>query len=83
MEEFRTGIEQANMNILPREFQMMMEELDPQQQGAVNYKAFLNQVYVTRLYLQELELQQVLQEADTEGRGGITIAEMKQLLFED
>jgi len=34
------------------------------------------------MYLKELQLYNALQEADTEGRGGVTINEMKQLLAE-
>ena len=32
------------------------------------------------MYLKELQLYNVLREADREGRGGVTINEMKQIL---
>lgn len=41
---------------------------------------FLDEVYVTKMYLKAMELYNTLQDADTEGRGGVTIAEMKQIL---
>ena len=50
--------------------------------GKINYKVFLNEVYMCTLYLKELQLYNTLQEADTEGRGGVTIAEMKLILAE-
>ena len=43
---------------------------------------FLDSVYVTKMYLKELQLYNTLQLKDTEGRGGVTIAEMKQILTE-
>ena len=70
------------MNVLPREFEMIVKELDPQQRGVIQYKLFLDEVYVTKMYLKEMELYNTLQDADTEGRGGVTIAEMKQILTE-
>ena len=56
---------------------MIVKELDPQQRGVIQYKFFLNEVYVTKMYLKEMQLYNTLQDADTEGRGGVTIAEMK------
>ena len=61
---------------------MIVKELDPQQRGVIQYKLFLDEVYVTKMYLKEMELYNTLQDADTEGRGGVTIAEMKQILTE-
>jgi len=61
---------------------MIVKELDPQKRGVIQYKLFLDEVYVTKMYLKEMELYNTLQDADTEGRGGVTIAEMKQILTE-
>uniref|UniRef100_A0A7S3MP78 EF-hand domain-containing protein n=1 Tax=Favella ehrenbergii TaxID=182087 RepID=A0A7S3MP78_9SPIT len=61
---------------------MIVKELDPQNRGVIQYKFFLNEVYVTKMYLKEMALYNTLQDADTEGRGGVTIAEMKQILAE-
>ena len=79
-EEFQQGLQQGNMPILPREFQIIASELDPEETGRIRYKVFLNEVYITKMYLKELQLYNTLQEADTQGRGGVTIAEMKQIL---
>ena len=68
------------MGLSPREFAMLVQELDPNNSGTIQYRVFLNEVYVTKMYLKEMELYNTLQEADTEGRGGVTIAEMKNIL---
>ena len=70
------------MGLSPREFAMLVQELDPNKSGTIQYRVFLNEVYVTKMYLKEMELYNTLQEADTEGRGGVTIAEMKNILSE-
>ena len=70
------------MPILPREFALIVKELDEAETGLINYKVFLDSVYITKMYLKELQLYNTLQEADTEGRGGVTINEMKQILAE-
>ena len=80
--EFMAGLMEGGMPILQREFDMIVKELDPKQRGVIQYKLFLNEVYVTKMYLKELQLYNTLQDADTEGRGGVTIAEMKQILAE-
>ncbi len=68
--------------MLQREFDIICDELDKEKTGKINYKLFLNEVYITKMFLKELQLYNTLQEADTEGRGGVTIAEMKQILAE-
>ena len=68
------------MPMLPREFSLIVRELDPRETGQINYKFFLDEVYITKMYLKELELYNTLIESDHEGRGGVTIAEMKQIL---
>jgi len=68
--------------MLQREFDLIVKELDVKETGKINHKVFLNEVYITKMFLKELQLYNTLQEADTEGRGGVTIAEMKQILAE-
>jgi Ca2+-binding EF-hand superfamily protein len=70
------------MPILGREFGVICKELDPDETGRIHYKIFLDSVYITKMYLKELQLYNTLQEADTQGRGGVTIIEMKQILAE-
>ena len=68
------------MPILPREFAVICKELDQENTGRINYKIFLDSVYITKMYQKALQLYNTLQEADREGRGGVTIVEMKQIL---
>ena len=68
------------MAMLPREFGVIVDELDPDKTGKIEYKTFLDSVYITKMYMKGLELFNTLQEADKEGRGGVTITEMKQIL---
>jgi hypothetical protein len=42
------------MPILPREFTVIVNELDPDQSGRIHYKIFLDSVYITKMYLKEL-----------------------------
>lgn len=37
VQEFHTSFERAQMNVLPREFEELMLELDPNKSGKVNY----------------------------------------------
>ena len=48
------------MAVLEREFGMIVKELDPQQRGVIQYKLFLDEVYVTKMYLKEMELYNTL-----------------------
>ena len=41
-EDFQNGLMEANMPILPREFEIFCNELDPLQTGKVSYKIFLD-----------------------------------------
>ena len=79
-QQFEQGLCEGNMPPLKREFEVVCKELDPDETGKINYKMFLDSVYIIKMYLKEMELYNTLQEADTEGRGGVTIAEMKTIL---
>lgn len=70
----------ANMGCLEREFNELKEEMDPNKTGQLPYQVFCDQVYISKMYLNELTLYNILMEQDTEGRGGVTIAEMKEIL---
>lgn len=42
------------MPMLPREFEVIVGELDRNKSEKINYKVFLNSVYITKMYMQEL-----------------------------
>ena len=46
--------------MLPREFGVIVKELDRDQSGRINYKIFLDSVYITKMYMQELKLYNTL-----------------------
>ena len=48
------------MPILPREFALIVKELDEAETGLINYKVFLDSVYITKMYLKELQLYNTL-----------------------
>jgi|Laugresu1bdmlbsd_1035121.scaffolds.fasta_scaffold173599_1 Ca2+-binding EF-hand superfamily protein len=68
------------MNVLPREFEELQSELDPQKSGRINYDTFLTSVFMTQMFLKELNLTTVLRQMDTDNKGGITIRQMQHLL---
>lgn len=61
------------MNLLPREFEELACELDPTKSGNINYEQFLTAIFMTQMYLKELNLTLVLKAMDTDNKGGITI----------
>ena len=64
------------MNVLPREFEELALELDPNKVGLVNYEQFLTAIFMTQMYLKEFSLTTVLKAMDTDNKGGITIRQM-------
>jgi Ca2+-binding EF-hand superfamily protein len=64
------------MNVLPREFEELALELDPNKVGLINYEQFLTAIFMTQMYLKEFSLTTVLKAMDTDNKGGITIRQM-------
>jgi len=50
-DQFRTAMQEAGMPCLQREFDELMKELDPSEKGSVPYQVFLDQVYISKMYL--------------------------------
>jgi Ca2+-binding EF-hand superfamily protein len=55
-------------------FKELCGELDPKQTGMINYQVFLDTLYITKMYLNEMTLYGILKEADVDHKGGVTIA---------
>jgi Ca2+-binding EF-hand superfamily protein len=68
------------MSVLDRELKTVIEELDPKKTGFINYQYFLDSVYLTQMYIHEMELYNALKEADKDGQNGVTITEVKSIL---
>jgi hypothetical protein len=48
------------MPIVQREFEELMAELDPGNTGQVNYDFFMQEIFLSFMYLKELHLSMVL-----------------------
>lgn len=79
-EQFLQACEQSGMPMVQREFEVIMNDLDEKKLGTINYDEFLTSLFLSRMYLKELDLTLVLQETDTDGKGGVTIRQMQDLL---
>ena len=53
-EDFMQGLIEGGMPILPREFEMIKNELDQEKKGTIQYRYFLNEVYVTKMFMKEM-----------------------------
>ena len=63
-----------------RQFEELYGELDKKKTGVIRYNIFIDQVSITKMYLNELALYNTLLEKEPEGVGGVTIKEMKKIL---
>lgn len=84
VEEFRSAMGDGGIPVGDHLFGVILEEMRNMFQNdneqRVPHRVFLDQLYVSQMYLKEIELYGVLQQADQEGRGGVTITEMKNIL---
>lgn len=61
-------------------FKELCSELDHKETGKIPYQVFLDTIYITKMFLNEMTLYGVLKEADKEQKGGVTIQHMKEIL---
>jgi len=54
--------------------------LDAKGEGSISYEEFLHSCFLSYIYLKEYKLRGLCEQADTEKKGGITIAQVKQIL---
>lgn len=59
----------------------MLGELDPSKSGNVPYGEFLNAMFLTQLYIKEMKLYNLLKKYDTQGKGGVTIGLLNEILM--
>jgi len=57
----------AELAVMPREFDELMKELDTSDTGCAKYQVFLDNLYIRQMYLQELVLYNILKNRDTKG----------------
>lgn len=71
--DFQLVMQKCGMYVGDHVFKELCTELDPKETGKVPYRVFLDTLYITKMYLNEMTLYQVLKEEDKERKGGITI----------
>jgi Ca2+-binding EF-hand superfamily protein len=62
------------MKVTDREVEKLIEQLDQENQGKINYKDFLKFSYLAQLYLNHLKLEMMLTQMDSDKRGLVTVA---------
>lgn len=58
-----------------------MKELDPEEKGMIPYSEFTGALFLSQLYLKEFRLYELLKKYDTEGKGGVTIGLLNEILI--
>jgi|SanBayMetagenome_1026888.scaffolds.fasta_scaffold68658_1 Ca2+-binding EF-hand superfamily protein len=78
--EFQLVMQKCGNYVGDHVFKELCTELDPKETGRIPYQAFLDTLYITKMYLNEMTLYGILKEADVEKRGGVSIKQMKDIL---
>ena len=68
------------MKLTEREVQKLIEELDQEKTGSINYQEFLKYSYLVQMYLNHLRLEHMLNDMDVSKKGLITVAQLDQIL---
>ena len=71
------------MKATEREVQTLVKDLDMKCEGSISYEEFLHSCFLSYIYLKEFKLRTLCQEADLDKKGGITIAQVKQILVSE
>lgn len=79
-EDFQSCLMKANMSATDKELEFVVEELTTDTEPRIPYLYFLDAVYLTRMFINEMELYQALKAADKDNQNGVTITEMKEIL---
>ncbi len=78
--EFQLVMQKCGAYVGDNIFKELCSELDPKQTGQIPYQAFLDTLYITKMYLNEITLYGILKDADVSQKGGVTISQMKEIL---
>ena len=77
--EFLLVMQKNGMYVGDHVFKELCSELDHKETGKIPYQVFLDTIYITKMFLNEMTLYGVLKEADKEQKGGVTIQHMKEI----
>lgn len=82
-EEMKEGIQRAGLKNIPEELQIIMEEVDSDGSGVIDYTEFLAATLDRRLHVQEDVCWSAFRVFDRNGDGQISQAELKIVLAND
>ena len=68
------------MKCTEREVKKLVEELDKEQTGTVNYNEFLKYSYLCQMYIYHYNLEFRINEIDTEKKGMVSVAQLDEIL---
>lgn len=67
--------------MIPAEVDELKAELDPKNTGLIPYNEFLAAMFLSQLFIKEAKLYDLLKTYDTEGKGGVTIGFLNEILI--
>lgn len=68
------------MKVTDNEVQLLIQELDKEQQGMINYKEFLKYSYLSHMFIMQIALEGELNQADSDNKGLVTVEQLDQIL---
>mmetsp|Transcript_38741 Transcript_38741/g.72671 ORF Transcript_38741/g.72671 Transcript_38741/m.72671 type:complete len:536 (-) Transcript_38741:173-1780(-) len=80
--EMRAGLAKAGLSDLPQDFQKLMDDVDADGSGRIDYTEFLAAMLDKRLYLQEGLLREAFNVFDLNNDGQIAPDELKRVLYD-
>lgn len=78
--DFIRCLSRSNMKCTEREVMKLVEELDKEQTGNVNYANFLKYSYLSQMYIYHFKLESLLVQSDTQGKGLVSVELLESVL---
>lgn len=79
-DSFKRCLSQSHMKVTENEVEKLLEELDPNKAGKVNYKEFLKYSYLCQMFIKHLTLEYMLTQQDTTQKGLVTVGQLDEVL---
>lgn len=80
-EDFSKALEDSKFALSKYELAEVIKELDPKESGMVMYTDFTGALFLSQLFLKEYKLYDLMKQYDTEGKGGVTIGMLNEILI--
>ena len=68
------------MTASPNEVTALVEELDTNNRGFIEYDAFLNSCFISYILLKEYRIRLLFETFDTEKKGVVTVSQLREVL---